>query len=226
MRDTVYEELYGVGLLDDLHNYFPELLYRPQNFSTVQDVLYYIQSQTQVRLNPFTRGLQQFNQQYPVVNTTVPLPRAGTTTPPPISTRSPMQRVEVYETMYNLSPLFSNISSQPPSILRNTRIPQNTLINEVLNLLSPGAASFMDPVIVRPTAAQIDAATELTMATGDESTGDNDTLCSICQDTYIDGQAIRTIRHCNHRFHKSCIDSWFDQNVHCPVCRFDIREDS
>jgi hypothetical protein len=132
--------------------------------------------------------------------------------------------------MYDLSPFLSNITSQPPSILQGTRIPQTSLIDGVLNILSPArtAASFYNPVTVRPTAHQIEAATDLTMATGYEYTGDDqhDGLCSICQDTYIDGQAIRIISHCNHRFHKSCIDSWFDQNVHCPVCRYDIREAS
>jgi hypothetical protein len=28
---------------------------------------------------------------------------------------------------------------------------------------------------------------------------------------------------CHHTFHKSCIDTWFQENVHCPVCRHDIR---
>jgi hypothetical protein len=221
-----YETLYSVGLLDDLHNYFPELLYRPQNFSTVQDVLYYIQNQTQTRLNPFSVGLQRYNGENPILNSTVPLPRAVPTTPSPIHVQP---HVEVYEPLYDLSPFLSNITSQSHSILRNNRIPQNSLVHEVLNLLSPGAASrFMEPVIVRPTAHQIEAATDLIMAAGYEHTGDDehDVLCSICQDTYVDGQAIRIISHCTHRFHKSCIDSWFDQNVHCPVCRYDIREDS
>jgi hypothetical protein len=221
MAGRDYEELYHVGLLDDLHNYFPELLYRPQNFSTVQDVLYYIQHQAQTRLNPFSVGLQRYNGEHPMINSTVPLPRAVTTTPPPIHVQP---RVELYETMVDLSPFLSNITSQPPSILRPNRIPQNSLVNEVLNLLSPGAATrFMEPVVVHPTALQIEAATDLTMANGQE---DDDILCSICQDTYVDGQAIRTIRHCTHQFHKSCIDSWFEQNVHCPVCRYDIRETS
>jgi hypothetical protein len=222
-----YETLYNVGLLDDIHNYFPELLYRPQNFSTVQDVLYYIQNQTQTRLNPFSVGFQRYNGENPILNSTVPLPRTVTTTPPPIHIQP---HVEVYETMVDLSPFLSNITSQSPSILQGTHIPQTSLIDGVLNILSPArtAASFYTPVTVRPTAHQIEAATNLTMATGYEHTGDDehDGLCSICQDKYVDGQAIRIIRHCNHRFHKSCIDSWFEQNVHCPICRYDIREAS
>ena len=78
---------------------------------------------------------------------------------------------------------------------------------------------FADAVLVRPTAVQISAAT--TEAT--QTTEDGD-VCAICQDDIIAGCQIRTIRHCNHTFHRGCIDTWFAQNVHCPVCRHDIRD--
>jgi hypothetical protein len=41
-RASNYETLYGVGLLDDVHNYFPALLYDSDSFRTVQDVLQYV----------------------------------------------------------------------------------------------------------------------------------------------------------------------------------------
>ena len=25
-------------------------------------------------------------------------------------------------------------------------------------------------------------------------------------------------------FHQSCIDRWFENHVHCPMCRIDIRD--
>jgi hypothetical protein len=34
---------------------------------------------------------------------------------------------------------------------------------------------------------------------------------------------MRTLTHCNHYFHKNCIDVWFESHVHCPICRYDIR---
>ena len=37
-----YDPYYGIGLLDDMHNYFPDLLYNPLRFNNVQDVLNYI----------------------------------------------------------------------------------------------------------------------------------------------------------------------------------------
>lgn len=70
-----------------------------------------------------------------------------------------------------------------------------------------------DPVVVRPTADQISAATTPIEI--------SDCACAICQEE-IDGSAMR-IRHCQHTFHNTCIAEWFTRSVHCPNCRHDIR---
>lgn len=80
-------------------------------------------------------------------------------------------------------------------------------------------SNFADNVAVVPTSQQIQVATRVYNA----PTGETD-LCAICQDGYENGQAIRQIVHCNHKFHTNCLDPWFRQNVRCPVCRYDIRE--
>lgn len=51
-----YDELYGVGLLDDLHNYFPALLYEPDGFDDVESVLRYVARQTQGRFDLYAFG--------------------------------------------------------------------------------------------------------------------------------------------------------------------------
>lgn len=79
------------------------------------------------------------------------------------------------------------------------------------------AQAFEDPVIVRPTAEQIATATTIETLTDDE-------VCAICQDTIAATTEARTINACDHQFHTGCIDTWFQQNVRCPVCRHDIRE--
>ena len=66
---TNYERIYEVGLLDDLHNYFPALLYQQSNFRTVQDVLGYIRERTTHRFNLFDYGRRQY-EATPRVNTT------------------------------------------------------------------------------------------------------------------------------------------------------------
>jgi hypothetical protein len=81
--------------------------------------------------------------------------------------------------------------------------------------------TFMDPVQVAPSAQQVERSTQLRGATAQ----DENARCSICQDTFTSGQGIRFIRHCRHEFHRGCIDTWFQSNVHCPMCRWDIRSD-
>ncbi len=96
--------------------------------------------------------------------------------------------------------------------------------NDILNGLSAAMAmpaGFNEPVIVRPTAAQIAAATTEEVVSENSEDGN---VCAICQDDIASGTIMRTINHCEHSFHKSCIDVWFAQNVHCPVCRHDIRD--
>lgn len=74
-------------------------------------------------------------------------------------------------------------------------------------------AGWDDPVVVRPTEAQITAATRPIEI--------SDVNCAICQEA-ISGVATR-IRHCSHSFHTVCINEWFTRSVHCPMCRHDIR---
>lgn len=52
--------MYSIPLLNDLHNHFPDILYRPERFRNVQDLLGYIQNVA--RMNPYDRGLQMYNQ--------------------------------------------------------------------------------------------------------------------------------------------------------------------
>ena len=49
---------YPIQLLNDLHHYFPDILYNPTRFRDVQDLLQYIHQVADV--NPYTRGLQQY----------------------------------------------------------------------------------------------------------------------------------------------------------------------
>ena len=53
---------------------------------------------------------------------------------------------------------------------------------------------------------------------------DFDDNCAICQDPLLTNHDVRTINHCDHIFHKQCIDTWFQRHIHCPCCRHDVRE--
>lgn len=50
------EPVYGVQLLDDLHAYFPDILYEPERFGSVQDLLGYIREQAQEHFNLYNRA--------------------------------------------------------------------------------------------------------------------------------------------------------------------------
>ncbi len=84
-------------------------------------------------------------------------------------------------------------------------------------------SGFLDPVRIRPTPAQITAATETSTITADTTINET---CSICQDNVVQDQHIRKIKHCGHIFHQDCIDTWLLENATCPTCRYDIRDDS
>ena len=53
-----YRDIYSTQLLNDIHNYFPEILYNRYRFQTVPDLLSYIHEVTEI--SSYTRGLRQY----------------------------------------------------------------------------------------------------------------------------------------------------------------------
>ncbi|XP_047318104.1 RING-H2 finger protein ATL8-like [Impatiens glandulifera] len=45
------------------------------------------------------------------------------------------------------------------------------------------------------------------------------TECAICLAEYENGDEIRLLPQCGHRFHLSCIDTWLGSHSSCPSCR-------
>ena len=43
--------------------------------------------------------------------------------------------------------------------------------------------------------------------------------CSICLEEIEENDDIKKLMNCNHVFHKSCIDTWSNNNNTCPLCR-------
>jgi hypothetical protein len=96
----------------------------------------------------------------------------------------------------------------------------NTLgsLSNLFNIaLNPSFGSMNDVVVV-PTVAQVNNATSL--VNNLTTTGSED--CAICQEAMEEN--LRRINRCNHLFHRSCIETWFQSGVTCPICRIDIRE--
>ena len=67
-----YTIVYNVGVLDDIHNYFPALLYDHGQFQTVPHVLHYVRSQLHSRFNLYSHGATLYRgvHQQPTTNST------------------------------------------------------------------------------------------------------------------------------------------------------------
>jgi len=91
------------------------------------------------------------------------------------------------------------------------------------NIFSNLASTYED-VIVRPSQTQINNALETVVYSNELSLMNS--RCPITMEDFIVGERISVIRHCRHSFLEHAIQSWFQTNVRCPVCRYDIRESS
>lgn len=131
------------------------------------------------------------------------------------------EHIEIGEPNLNsmLSPtlLTTLLAGFQPRMRTNTQVDELSAVANLLLRLSGATPNRLEPVIVRPTAEQIAEATEIARTQTEQD-------CAICQDTISVTQDCRKILHCGHWFHKDCIDPWFQQNVQCPICRYDIRE--
>jgi len=79
----------------------------------------------------------------------------------------------------------------------------------------------LTPVIIRPTVSQINRATRL-ITFSDISQPLNQT-CPISLIRFNNESRVRQIIHCGHSFDNESISTWFQTNVRCPLCRYDIR---
>ncbi|KAG0488098.1 hypothetical protein HPP92_006909 [Vanilla planifolia] len=47
--------------------------------------------------------------------------------------------------------------------------------------------------------------------------------CAVCLNEFTDGEKIRGLPRCGHRFHVDCIDMWFCSHSTCPLCRSEVE---
>ena len=106
------------------------------------------------------------------------------------------------------TPFFSDLFTHNPrfdNIFTNINIPQ----------------AFQD-VVISPSEEQINNATEVLEY--DDSTNLINTQCPITLGEFQAGDQIRRIIYCGHSFQNEAILNWFQTNVQCPICRYDIRD--
>lgn len=232
--------MYGIGFLDDIHNYFPALLYDTESFLTAQDVLRYVRNRTIQRFNVYdnaraeyhtnqlnarleTSSLRNFNTPQDIIR--------EYTNPPPlfppvalansqIPTGPPHRHVHI---LRSSQPIIhgTDFSALFP-LLRSLEALSNTYDNEGLEGLEAPVLPprLYEDVVVHATQEVIDHASRVSV-----SCIDLENNCSICQDRFIQNDIIRTLTGCGHDFHRECIDPWLlTRSTICPICRHDIRE--
>lgn len=205
-------------LLDDIHNYFPALLYNSGSFTSLSSVFHYVRHQMNTRFNLFSYGASRYaettetvaNDPIPTVILTPQMAPMAAPMVPPIAQQMRTRPAQGSDILTNLDTtlLLSllELGSEPLNPRRGVR----------------GGLGRLDmrDVIVHPTPAQIEAATEILVG----SALTEETRCAICQDSIAAADTCRRLRHCNHTYHQVCIDQWFLRSVYCPTCRHDIRE--
>lgn len=178
MSAHAYEIVYAVDLLDDLHNYFPALLYSHSRFTTLAQIFHYVR--------------HQMERHFPGYG-----PSHGFQSPAAARVQASLGEASLILTLLS-------------------RAADNRTAG-----VGAAAAAFAAPVIVAPTAEQVDAGTEILT---DLSGAYLSRPCAICQDTLIPNDICRRLRACGHVYHRSCIDQWYLRSVRCPTCRHDIRD--
>jgi hypothetical protein len=223
IKMSEYQRYYSVGILDDLHNYFPAILYSHQFDDN--ELVSYIRSQARNRYDLFTRATNNHNRNREVVQ---------------IPGRMIPSRVHVDETHIssgNNDTIRVTYTTANNDEIESTTLHDDSLLNPLATLLTAAlypqtnnmmfptlrrqtATNFMEPVVVRPTRQQINSGSTIVEVTN------NTDNCAICQESLNqDNRQVRRLNACHHMFHDNCIIAWLNGSVRCPTCRHDIREE-
>lgn len=106
----------------------------------------------------------------------------------------------------------------------NTNNNSNSNINEILNHAFSGLLDTpLNPVVVRASPEVISQATENLLFSDLSNDIQRYQSCPVSHEPFTDNTEITRIRSCGHYFSRPAFRQWFDINVHCPICRQDIR---
>jgi hypothetical protein len=202
-------------LLNEIHTYFPALLYNNDRFQTMSDVFAYIRLQMHNRFDTYSINVERAN----YMREDVPRrqSRQSRQSRQPVQPRQPIQPVQPRQPVQQRERYNTSSWNYTPVNTTNTA-EYNDNLNRLLLLFGfPG--SFTDPVYLVPSSEQISQGSTVYAITPEHET----LQCSICQDSLRINEVARHLNYCNHVFHRGCIDTWYQRNVNCPVCRHDIR---
>ena len=138
------------------------------------------------------------------------------------TTSSSRIRPNLNSAFENLRPRVVYDYQRPISPIEYTNTNTNTNRASASSQMSNILSSFLNTsVTIRPTAEQLEAASRL-VRYGDIDRPLSES-CPISMDRFNIDDLVRQIHHCGHLFGPSQFDEWFQSNVRCPVCRFDVR---
>lgn len=55
------------------------------------------------------------------------------------------------------------------------------------------------------------------------SSNQNQSECCICLGIFQDGEKVKVLPDCRHRYHSECVDKWLRTQSSCPLCRASLR---
>ena len=129
-----------------------------------------------------------------------------------------------YRALFNNTPyIIDNIHTQNiprtylPILSENNPSQQRTRASELFNIFN----NFFDPIVIYPTSSQIETATRRVRYC--DIVSPINRSCPISLDNFNDNDMVTVIRFCGHIFNTEHLNTWFQSNCRCPVCRYDIR---
>ncbi len=202
------QQPYRISIFNNIHNYFPALLYEHERFSTVTGLLSYIRDQVRLHSDTFLNAQRDYLHRYGLQ------PQMPPVQPPVAPPHTPV---------IPIAPL------NGANIRLGTTAADQQFLNSLLNifsqpdltLMTTGIINLPEPVVVSPSNEVLASASDLLTATADHS----GVQCMVCLEHLQTGQELRKLRFCRHVFHRTCIDTWFERTVRCPICRHDVRDD-
>lgn len=113
-----------------------------------------------------------------------------------------------------------------PNIYNNFNDLQNNYHLRTNSIQSSDLDAFLtnflnNTVVIRPTDEQIQNASRLIRYGSIENPLSE--TCPISLEEFNDNDEVRQLLPCGHIFHQNQFQEWFQTNVRCPVCRYDIR---
>ncbi|CAI0401527.1 unnamed protein product [Linum tenue] len=90
----------------------------------------------------------------------------------------------------------------------------------VLSCTARSLARRRDPGLKKKEVVALPTST-YTVGGGDSSSASG---CAICLAEFLEGDSIRLLPQCNHRFHVGCIDRWLLAHSSCPTCRHRLNK--